>query len=165
MLFRGENGNNHCSWCHYLSCVPTSEWNCRNQWKFAIRLELPIPFIFKVPILFPPQLIYGIFNSFIGLLSFMHACIFILNCWHRESNVGSSIYVVFPLYMNYRVIIIRQCISIFYSLSLFSWWLRLCLFLEIVLWWNFSLYEILVGIVLWPFQLSVGLGFACSFLK
>ncbi|CAL5360007.1 unnamed protein product [Camellia sinensis] len=30
MLFRGENGNNRCSWCHYLSCVPTSRWNCNN---------------------------------------------------------------------------------------------------------------------------------------
>lgn len=30
MLFKGENGNDHCSWCHYLSCVPTSKWNCRS---------------------------------------------------------------------------------------------------------------------------------------
>ncbi|KAI9174515.1 hypothetical protein LWI28_018435 [Acer negundo] len=30
MLFRGENGNDSCSWCHYLSCVPTSKWNCGN---------------------------------------------------------------------------------------------------------------------------------------
>lgn len=30
MLFRGENGNDHCSWCHYLSCVPTSRWKCDN---------------------------------------------------------------------------------------------------------------------------------------
>ncbi|KAF8413114.1 hypothetical protein HHK36_001090 [Tetracentron sinense] len=30
MLFRGENGNKHCSWCHYLSCVPTSRWKCGN---------------------------------------------------------------------------------------------------------------------------------------
>ncbi|KAF8380306.1 hypothetical protein HHK36_027788 [Tetracentron sinense] len=30
MLFRGENGNDHCKWCHYLSCVPTSRWKCRN---------------------------------------------------------------------------------------------------------------------------------------
>ncbi|KAJ4835072.1 Retinoblastoma-like protein 1 [Turnera subulata] len=30
MLFRGENGNDHCSWCHYLSCVPTSKWKCNN---------------------------------------------------------------------------------------------------------------------------------------
>ncbi|KAJ6946323.1 RHOMBOID-like protein 2 [Populus alba x Populus x berolinensis] len=31
MLFKGENGNDHCSWCHYLSCVPTSKWNCENR--------------------------------------------------------------------------------------------------------------------------------------
>ncbi|KAJ0971116.1 hypothetical protein J5N97_019075 [Dioscorea zingiberensis] len=30
MLFRGEDGNKHCHWCHYLSCVPTSKWNCSN---------------------------------------------------------------------------------------------------------------------------------------
>ncbi|XP_022759793.1 RHOMBOID-like protein 2 [Durio zibethinus] len=30
MLFRGENGNDHCSWCHYLNCVPTSKWSCEN---------------------------------------------------------------------------------------------------------------------------------------
>ncbi|KAK2989050.1 hypothetical protein RJ640_018839 [Escallonia rubra] len=30
MLFKGENGNDHCSWCHYLSCVPTSRWRCNN---------------------------------------------------------------------------------------------------------------------------------------
>ncbi|XP_071723549.1 RHOMBOID-like protein 2 [Rutidosis leptorrhynchoides] len=30
MLFKGENGNKHCSWCHYLSCVPTSKWDCGN---------------------------------------------------------------------------------------------------------------------------------------
>ncbi|XXG76084.1 hypothetical protein AAC387_Pa08g0511 [Persea americana] len=30
MLFRGEDGNKHCHWCHYLSCVPTSRWNCGN---------------------------------------------------------------------------------------------------------------------------------------
>ncbi|CAL1401144.1 unnamed protein product [Linum trigynum] len=28
MLFKGENGNDRCSWCHYLSCVPTSRWDC-----------------------------------------------------------------------------------------------------------------------------------------
>lgn len=30
MLFKGENGNDHCSWCHYLSCVPTKHWKCGN---------------------------------------------------------------------------------------------------------------------------------------
>ncbi|XP_030532890.1 RHOMBOID-like protein 3 isoform X1 [Rhodamnia argentea] len=28
MLFRGKNGNDHCHWCHYLSCVPTNSWSC-----------------------------------------------------------------------------------------------------------------------------------------
>lgn len=28
MVFRGVNGNDHCNWCHYLSCVPTSSWKC-----------------------------------------------------------------------------------------------------------------------------------------
>ncbi|KAL9246752.1 hypothetical protein vseg_020248 [Gypsophila vaccaria] len=30
MLFQGKNGNDHCKWCHYLSCVPTSKWSCGN---------------------------------------------------------------------------------------------------------------------------------------
>ncbi|VVA91133.1 unnamed protein product [Arabis nemorensis] len=28
MLFKGENGNKHCEWCHYLDCYPTSKWSC-----------------------------------------------------------------------------------------------------------------------------------------
>ncbi|XP_051113422.1 RHOMBOID-like protein 2 [Andrographis paniculata] len=28
LLLRGVDGNNHCSWCHYLSCVPTPLWSC-----------------------------------------------------------------------------------------------------------------------------------------
>uniref|UniRef100_A0A0A8XMU5 RHOMBOID-like protein n=1 Tax=Arundo donax TaxID=35708 RepID=A0A0A8XMU5_ARUDO len=28
MLFKGVNANDHCTWCHYLSCVPTSRWSC-----------------------------------------------------------------------------------------------------------------------------------------
>ncbi|GER44544.1 rhomboid family protein [Striga asiatica] len=30
MLFKGENANDKCSWCHYLSCVPTPRWSCDN---------------------------------------------------------------------------------------------------------------------------------------
>ncbi|XP_038693215.1 RHOMBOID-like protein 1 [Tripterygium wilfordii] len=30
-LLRGVNLNDHCSWCHYLSCVPTSKWSCNAQ--------------------------------------------------------------------------------------------------------------------------------------
>ncbi|CAK9144623.1 unnamed protein product [Ilex paraguariensis] len=31
LLLRGVDGNEHCSWCHYLSCVPTPLWNCDKQ--------------------------------------------------------------------------------------------------------------------------------------
>ncbi|KAL8504691.1 hypothetical protein ACS0TY_016030 [Phlomoides rotata] len=31
MLLRGVDLNDHCSWCHYLSCVPTSKWSCNTQ--------------------------------------------------------------------------------------------------------------------------------------
>ncbi|KAI3678304.1 hypothetical protein L6452_37591 [Arctium lappa] len=30
-LFRKVDGNDYCSWCHYLSCVPTSLWSCDPQ--------------------------------------------------------------------------------------------------------------------------------------
>nr|AFK41297.1 unknown [Lotus japonicus] len=28
MLLRGENGNDHCHWCRYITSVPTSKWEC-----------------------------------------------------------------------------------------------------------------------------------------
>ncbi|KAL5142476.1 RHOMBOID-like protein 2 [Glycine soja] len=31
MLFRGESGYDHCHWCHYLTCVPTSKWKCNDN--------------------------------------------------------------------------------------------------------------------------------------
>lgn len=31
MLLRGVDLNDHCSWCHYMSCVPTSKWSCNTQ--------------------------------------------------------------------------------------------------------------------------------------
>ncbi|XP_030443270.1 RHOMBOID-like protein 1 [Syzygium oleosum] len=31
MLFRGVNANKYCSWCHYMSCFPTSKWSCKSQ--------------------------------------------------------------------------------------------------------------------------------------
>lgn len=31
VLLRGTDLNKHCSWCHYLSCMPTSLWNCKSQ--------------------------------------------------------------------------------------------------------------------------------------
>ncbi|CAA7389708.1 unnamed protein product [Spirodela intermedia] len=31
MVARGVNGNERCSWCRYLSCIPTSRWSCRSS--------------------------------------------------------------------------------------------------------------------------------------
>ncbi|KAG0462290.1 hypothetical protein HPP92_020766 [Vanilla planifolia] len=31
MLFQGVDANQYCSWCHYLSCVPTSLWSCNAE--------------------------------------------------------------------------------------------------------------------------------------
>lgn len=39
-LFRGVNVNNNCSWCHYLSCVPTSLWSCKSQQVYCQSMEL-----------------------------------------------------------------------------------------------------------------------------
>lgn len=31
MLLRGVDANDGCSWCHYLSCIPTSKWSCSSE--------------------------------------------------------------------------------------------------------------------------------------
>lgn len=31
MVFRGVKASDYCSWCHYLSCVPTRVWSCTPQ--------------------------------------------------------------------------------------------------------------------------------------
>lgn len=31
LLLRGVDGNEHCSWCHYLSCMPTPLWKCKSM--------------------------------------------------------------------------------------------------------------------------------------
>ncbi|GLU11599.1 hypothetical protein SLE2022_283350 [Rubroshorea leprosula] len=31
LLLRGVNLNDHCSWCHYMTCFPTSLWSCKSQ--------------------------------------------------------------------------------------------------------------------------------------
>ncbi|ONK67748.1 uncharacterized protein A4U43_C05F3370 [Asparagus officinalis] len=33
LLFQGFDGHKPCSWCHYLSCVPTSSWSCNKSSK------------------------------------------------------------------------------------------------------------------------------------
>lgn len=40
LLFRGFDGNKHCSWCHFLSCVPTSRWSCDSQPSYCLYDQL-----------------------------------------------------------------------------------------------------------------------------
>nr|DAD28215.1 TPA_asm: hypothetical protein HUJ06_029683 [Nelumbo nucifera] len=39
MLFRGVNANDHCSWCHYLSCIPTSRWSCKSEQMYCLESQ------------------------------------------------------------------------------------------------------------------------------
>lgn len=39
-LFKGVDGNSRCSWCHYLSCVPTSRWSCKTQPAYCVSNQL-----------------------------------------------------------------------------------------------------------------------------
>lgn len=39
MLLRGVDANGHCSWCHYLSCVPTSRWSCKTEPTYCLTTE------------------------------------------------------------------------------------------------------------------------------
>ncbi|KAG8495017.1 hypothetical protein CXB51_012745 [Gossypium anomalum] len=39
LLFRGVNLNDQCSWCHYMSCVPTKLWNCKSQQAYCESIE------------------------------------------------------------------------------------------------------------------------------
>ncbi|CAL4977808.1 unnamed protein product [Urochloa decumbens] len=40
LLFQGFNASEHCSWCHYLSCVPTSKWSCNTPNNFCMSSQL-----------------------------------------------------------------------------------------------------------------------------
>ncbi|KAL9238770.1 hypothetical protein vseg_013148 [Gypsophila vaccaria] len=40
LVFRGVNGTEYCSWCHYLSCFPTSKWSCKPQQVFCESIQL-----------------------------------------------------------------------------------------------------------------------------
>ncbi|GJZ87254.1 rhomboid-like protein 1 [Tanacetum coccineum] len=31
LLYRGVDGNDYCSWCHYLTCIPTPLWTCSSR--------------------------------------------------------------------------------------------------------------------------------------
>lgn len=39
-LLRGVDANDHCSWCHYMSCVPTSRWSCRTEAAYCLSDQL-----------------------------------------------------------------------------------------------------------------------------
>ncbi|XP_039128776.1 RHOMBOID-like protein 1 isoform X3 [Dioscorea cayenensis subsp. rotundata] len=39
MLFRGFNANDHCSWCHYLTCIPTSKWSCKPKVHYCTTIQ------------------------------------------------------------------------------------------------------------------------------
>ncbi|OEL27854.1 RHOMBOID-like protein 1 [Dichanthelium oligosanthes] len=39
-LFHGFNASEHCSWCHYLSCVPTSKWSCKAPNNYCMSSQL-----------------------------------------------------------------------------------------------------------------------------
>ncbi|KAL6654431.1 hypothetical protein ACP70R_007896 [Stipagrostis hirtigluma subsp. patula] len=41
LLFRGYNANEHCSWCHYLSCVPTKRWKCNSSPTMCTGIQQP----------------------------------------------------------------------------------------------------------------------------
>ncbi|KAJ8642361.1 hypothetical protein MRB53_019055 [Persea americana] len=36
MLFRGVDANDHCSWCRYLSCIPTAKWSCKEDLVYCL---------------------------------------------------------------------------------------------------------------------------------
>ncbi|XVF76644.1 hypothetical protein PTKIN_Ptkin13bG0283100 [Pterospermum kingtungense] len=40
LLLRGVDANDHCSWCHYLSCVPTSRWSCNTEPAYCSSTQL-----------------------------------------------------------------------------------------------------------------------------
>ncbi|XWS55654.1 hypothetical protein CRYUN_Cryun09bG0019600 [Craigia yunnanensis] len=40
MLLRGVDANDHCSWCHNLSCVPTSRWSCNTEPTYCSSTQL-----------------------------------------------------------------------------------------------------------------------------
>lgn len=40
MLLRGVDANDRCSWCHYLSCVPTSKWSCKTEPAYCLSNQI-----------------------------------------------------------------------------------------------------------------------------
>lgn len=40
LLLRGVDANDHCSWCHYLTCVPTSHWSCNKNPAYCMSSQM-----------------------------------------------------------------------------------------------------------------------------
>ncbi|XP_057969930.1 RHOMBOID-like protein 1 [Malania oleifera] len=40
LLLRGVDGNDHCSWCHYLTCIPTSRWSCNKEPDYCMSTQI-----------------------------------------------------------------------------------------------------------------------------
>jgi len=40
LLMRGFNASEQCSWCHYLSSVPTSKWSCKAPSNYCLSSQL-----------------------------------------------------------------------------------------------------------------------------
>uniref|UniRef100_J3KWF2 RHOMBOID-like protein n=2 Tax=Oryza brachyantha TaxID=4533 RepID=J3KWF2_ORYBR len=40
LVLKGFNASEHCSWCHYLSCVPTSKWSCNAPSNYCMLSQL-----------------------------------------------------------------------------------------------------------------------------
>lgn len=40
MLLKGVTGSDYCSWCHYLSCIPTAKWSCKSQQLLCESMQL-----------------------------------------------------------------------------------------------------------------------------
>lgn len=40
LLMKGFNASENCSWCHYLSCVPTSKWSCKAPSNYCLSSQL-----------------------------------------------------------------------------------------------------------------------------
>ncbi|KAG0463373.1 hypothetical protein HPP92_019442 [Vanilla planifolia] len=45
MIFHGVNANDHCSWCHYLSCIPTSRWSCNSSATYCSITQLELKWV------------------------------------------------------------------------------------------------------------------------
>ncbi|XP_028111373.1 RHOMBOID-like protein 2 isoform X1 [Camellia sinensis] len=72
LLLRGVDGNQYCSWCHYMSCVPTSLWKCKPDEVYCEVTHSANFIVFFLVLTFPLILIPCLSPSL--PLSLSHAC-------------------------------------------------------------------------------------------